>query len=402
MPAKTKIKVISVFGTRPEAIKMAPVALELARRKNRFTSIICVTAQHRRMLDDAMKSFGIKSDYDLDIMQDSQTLTHITTAALERSGKIMDKEKPDLVLVHGDTTTTLAAAMAAYYRRIPVGHVEAGLRTRDKYQPFPEEMNRRLADAISELHFAPTKVSKNALLADNIGAESIFTTGNTVIDALKMMVKKSKRRPRNIDGKFVLMTCHRRENFGPPLREIFSAVRDFANDTGIRVVYPVHPNPNILSVAHNILGRSKNIRLVEPMDYFDMVDLMARAYFVLTDSGGIQEEAPFLKKPVIVLRNISERPEAVAAGAVIIAGNDYKGVSAAMRRLASDKKLYASMSRGASPYGDGRAASRIIDAIEYYFGLRKKRPSDFTDASLNNEYSVRSGFVARQGARSAV
>ncbi|PKN01729.1 MAG: UDP-N-acetylglucosamine 2-epimerase (non-hydrolyzing) [Elusimicrobia bacterium HGW-Elusimicrobia-1] len=401
------MKILSVFGTRPEAIKMAPVALELARRKNRFSSVICVTAQHRRMLDDAMKVFGIKSDYDLDIMQDSQSLTHITTAVLERSGKVMDAEKPDLVLVHGDTTTTLAATLAAYYRRIPAGHVEAGLRTRNIYQPFPEEMNRRLTDAVCELHFAPTKASKNALLAENIAARGIFTTGNTVIDALKTaatLVKKSKRPSLlpDITGKFVLMTCHRRENFGRPLREIFAAVRDFANDSGIRVVYPVHPNPNILPAAKKILGGSKNIRLIEPVDYFTLVELMSGAYFVLTDSGGIQEEAPFLKKPVIVLRNISERPEAVAAGAVIIAGNGYQGVSGAMKRLASDKKLYASMSRGASPYGDGRAAARTLDAIEYYFGLRKKRPADFTDASLNNEYSGRAGFGARQGARSAV
>ncbi|MDI6757359.1 MAG: UDP-N-acetylglucosamine 2-epimerase (non-hydrolyzing), partial [Endomicrobiia bacterium] len=353
---RKKIKIISVFGTRPETIKMSPVAAELVRRKNLFSSVVCVTAQHRKMLDDAMSAFGLKSNYDLDIMQDSQTLTHITVAALERLEKVFARERPDMVLVHGDTTTTLAASLAAYYRKIPVGHVEAGLRTFDKYQPYPEEMNRRLADAMCELHFAPTAAAREALLSENIGPKGIFTTGNTVIDALKTALESiektvifipstGRRYPQKSlapdSRRFILMTCHRRENFGRPAREIFSAVRDFAAATGIAVVYPVHPNPNISEPAKKILGNSKNIRLIEPVDYFTLVELMSKAYFILTDSGGLQEEGPFLKKPVLVLRNVSERPEAVAAGAAALIGNGYDGVKKALTRLASDKKLYA-------------------------------------------------------------
>lgn len=376
------IKVMTVFGTRPEAIKMCPLVKELENREG-IESIVCVTAQHRQMLDQVLKLFEITPDYDLNIMRDRQTLTGITTRALEGLEQVLEEAKPDLVLVHGDTTTTFAGSLAAYYHQIPVGHVEAGLRTYQKYFPFPEEMNRKMTGAIADLHFSPTISNKNNLLKENI-TEGIFITGNTVIDALKTTVRKDYEfmtpELQNVDfehRKIITMTAHRRENLGKPLEQICNAVLRIAKEfADVTVIYPVHLNPKVRETAFSILGEQENVMLIDPLDVEELHNLMDRCYFMLTDSGGIQEEAPALGKPVLVLRNETERPEAVEAGTVRIAGCDEEVVYQMTKELLTSQEEYDKMSRAVNPYGDGEACRRIVDAILYHFGQGEK-PADF-------------------------
>ena len=377
----SKLKVMSVFGTRPEAIKMAPLALELNRHKE-LESLICVTAQHRQMLDSVMNCFNLKADYDLDIMGKNQTLSDVTTRVLTSLGAVFEAARPDLVLVHGDTTTTFSAALAAFYAKIPVGHVEAGLRTFDRYSPFPEEMNRCLVGRIASMHFAPT--AKNAEnLRNEAVTGSIFVTGNTVIDAMKYTVGgKDFDSPELADIDFsrrvITMTCHRRENYGQPMENIFSAVRDIARQfPDVAVVYPVHMSPVVRETARSILGQEKNVRLIEPLDAMDMHRLMSKSFLVMTDSGGIQEEAPALGKPVLVMRRETERPEAVAAGTVRLCGVEYDSIVKDAQELLTNKAVYDSMARAVNPYGDGNACPRIAQAILFEAGLAGERPDEF-------------------------
>lgn len=379
-----------VFGTRPEAIKMAPLVKKFQEYKKDFVTNVCVTAQHRQMLDDVLRTFAIKPDYDLNIMQDGQTLYHVTSEALLRMKGVLEKEKPDVVLIHGDTTTAFATALSAFYQQIPVGHVEAGLRSYDKYRPFPEEANRLLADDLCSLHFAPTKTSERALLKENIDPKGIFVTGNTVIDALHMILKTKRGfsnpalkkafpgNPSKLPFPLVLITAHRRENFGRPFEEAFTAIKRAAERFPKALfVYPVHLNPNVQEPAKRILGKSSNILLIPPLDYPDLSGLMKLSYFVVTDSGGIQEEAPSIGKPVLVLRDVTERPEAVVAGTVKIIGTDEGKVFSNIKRLFEDKTFYNRMARAVNPYGDGKACERIVESTRYYFGLRKSKPSRF-------------------------
>lgn len=377
----SKIKVMSVFGTRPEAIKMAPLALELQRREG-LESLICVTAQHREMLDSVMSCFGIKADADLNIMGKNQTLTDVTVRALKGLEGCFAEFKPDLVLVHGDTSTTFSAALAAFYAKIPVGHVEAGLRTYDRYSPFPEEMNRCLVGRLATMHFAPT--AKNA---DNLRREAvtgdIFVTGNTVIDAMKYTVTgegftSPELTKVDFSKRVIAMTCHRRENYGEPMKNIFSAVRELALEhPEIEIVYPVHLSPIVRNAANEHLAGLRNVHLIEPLDAMDMHRLMSASYMVMTDSGGIQEEAPALGKPVLVLRKETERPEAVAAGTVKLSGVDRDDILRDANELLCSDEAYERMARAVNPYGDGNACARIADAIEFSFGLRDERPEEF-------------------------
>ncbi|MBN2406542.1 MAG: UDP-N-acetylglucosamine 2-epimerase (non-hydrolyzing) [Elusimicrobia bacterium] len=378
-----KKKILVVFGTRPEAIKMAPVIAELKRREC-FGVKSAVTAQHRGMLDQVLDLFGISPEYDLDIMTRSQTLHMIVSRCMEGLRKVYEKEKPDLVLVHGDTTTTLAAALSAYYLMIPAGHVEAGLRSFDMYNPFPEEQNRRLTDSLCTLHFAPTRGNRMNLLGENVAPGSVYVTGNTVIDALKHITSKglapenSALRKMLPGRKFVLVTAHRRENFGKPLENICRALKKLSGDfPDLRFVYPVHLNPNVNGTVRKMLGKNGGFLLVPPVSYRDMVWLMKNCHFCFTDSGGIQEEAPSLGKPVLVLRKVTERPEAVAAGTVKVIGTGEEEIYGWGRRILERKEVYRRFSRSVNPYGDGRAAVRTADAIEYWLGLRKKRPGDW-------------------------
>ncbi len=376
-----KIKVMSVFGTRPEAIKMCPLVLELQSRPE-FESIVCVTAQHREMLDSVLDTFGVKPDYDLDIMEKGQTLAIITTKILELLGGVLREAKPDVVLVHGDTTTTFVSALAAFYEQIPVGHVEAGLRTFTRYSPFPEEMNRCLVGRIAQYHFAPTAQNRNNLVREAIEGE-IYVTGNTVIDAMKYTVNDrpfSEPRLNEIDfsRRVITLTCHRRENYGKPMEDIFSAVADMARafpDT--LTVYPVHLSPTVRECAAKFLGGIDNIMLIDPLDAMDMHKLMDRSYMVMTDSGGLQEEAPALGKPVLVLRLETERPEAIDAGTVVLAGIDRDNIFRLASELLTNEETYSSMAHATNPYGDGNACPRIADALLYGFGLRDCAPEDF-------------------------
>lgn len=376
-----KIKVVSVFGTRPEAIKMAPLVLELDRRAE-IDSLVCVTAQHREMLDGVLSCFGIKPDFDLNIMEPRQTLAGITSKALNGLCNIFSEVKPDLVLVHGDTTTTFAGALAAFYSRVNVGHVEAGLRTYDRYSPYPEEMNRRLVGQIASLHFAPTQANASNLLREGIH-DGIFVTGNTVIDAMRYTVNGSGFSSPSLaeidfGRRIIVMTCHRRENYGEPMENIFSAVRKLAETfPDVDIIYPVHPSPDVKSAAARILGGVRGVKLIEPLDAIDMHRLMSCAYMIMTDSGGIQEEAPALGKPVLVLRRETERPEAVAAGTVKLAGTDRDEIFRLASELLTDEREYLSMSRAVNPYGDGNACRRIADAILYRFGLCSAAPEEF-------------------------
>ncbi len=379
---KDKIKVMLVFGTRPEAIKMCPLALKLREHSN-IETIVCVTAQHRQMLDQVLDAFKIKPEYDLNVMKDKQTLTHITAEVLERLCEVIQKEKPDIVLVHGDTTTTFSAALAAFYNKVKVGHVEAGLRTYDKYSPYPEEMNRQLVTKIADLYFAPTQNNKNNLLRELVEETLIYTTGNTVIDALKTTVREDYKFTHPVlskidfNKKVIFMTAHRRENLGEPLQNICNAVKEIAKkNKDVVVVYPVHLNPAVQDVATKTLGEVKNVHLIEPLDVITTHNLINKSYMVLTDSGGIQEEAPSLGKPVLVLRSETERPEAVTAGTVKIVGTDKKVIIEETQKLLDDKEEYKKMSRALNPYGDGNSCERIVEGIMYYFGMKEDRPKD--------------------------
>lgn len=377
------MKVMSIFGTRPEAVKMCPLVNELKNYPG-VESLVCVTAQHRQMLDQVLRLFDVKPDYDLNIMRDRQTLTGITVRVLEGLESVMNEAKPDIVLVHGDTSTSFVGGLAAFYHQIRVGHVEAGLRTYDKYSPFPEEMNRRLTGSLADLHFSPTVSNKKNLLREGVLEETIFITGNTVIDALKTTVREDYRFAdpalQKIDfaGKRVIvMTAHRRENLGEPLENICRAVRRIAeNNSDVYVVYPVHLNPRVRETAFAILDGLPNVLLCDPMDVEELHNLMARCYMLLTDSGGIQEEAPALGKPVLVLRNETERPEAVEAGTVKIAGTEEETIYKMTDTLLHDRIEYNKMAQAANPYGDGLASRRTAEAILYYFG-QGARPADF-------------------------
>lgn len=377
-----KIKVMTVFGTRPEAIKMAPLVLELQKQSQRFEAITTVSAQHREMLDQVLDIFHIKPDYDLNIMHARQTLTDITSNVLINLDKILKEAKPDIVLVHGDTTTTFAASVAAFYNQIPIGHVEAGLRTWEKYSPYPEEMNRQMTDAMTDLYFAPTNQSKANLLKENHKEDNIFITGNTAIDALKQTVDKEyhhdildKVSP---DNKLILLTMHRRENQGEPMRRVFKVIREVVESReDVEVIYPVHLSPAVQETAKEILGNTERIHLISPLDVVDFHNLAARSYFIMTDSGGVQEEAPSLGKPVLVLRDTTERPEGVEAGTLKLVGTESEKVKKEMEELLDNDAEYRRMAQAKNPYGDGKASERILDAITYYFGVTDKKPIEF-------------------------
>ena len=378
-----KIKVMTIFGTRPEAIKMAPLALELGRREG-IEAICCVTAQHREMLDSVLEIFDLKPDYDLNIMQPRQTLSSITSRCLTGMDDVLEQAKPDLVLVHGDTSTTFAGALAAFYHQVPVGHVEAGLRTYDKWSPFPEEMNRKMVGSIADLHFCPTVSNRENLARENI-TKGVFLTGNTVIDALQTTVQENFTFREDVlnqldyeKRKVILVTCHRRENYGQPMTNIMTALRRIAEDNpDAELVYPVHLSPVVQECAHKHLDGHPRIHLIAPLSVDEMHNLMARCYMVMTDSGGLQEEAPALGKPVLVLRKETERPEAVAAGTVKLAGVEEEDVYTLGCQLLRDPILYHKMAHAANPYGDGQACRRIADAIEWHFGLRETAPEEF-------------------------
>ena len=377
------IKVFTVFGTRPEAIKMAPLIYALKSRPS-IDCKVCVTAQHREMLDMVMNLFDLKPDFDLNIMTERQTLAGITTKALTGLEEVFRQEKPDLVLVHGDTSTTFAGSLAAYYNQIKVGHVEAGLRTYDKYFPFPEEMNRRLTGAIADLHFSPTKNNRANLINEGINPDTIFVTGNTVIDAFKTTIKRdfsfvgTPLEGIDMDKRFILMTAHRRENLGQPLENICKAVARLVRDfPDIEVIYPVHLNPAVRETANSILGNIPRVHLVEPLDVDVLHNAMAKAHLILTDSGGLQEEAPALGKPVLVLRGETERPEAAEAGTVKIAGTEEDIIYSLASQLLTDEEEYHKMSVAVNPYGDGNASRRITDAILYHFGITSVRPVEW-------------------------
>ena len=371
------LKVVTVFGTRPEAIKMAPLVQELKKYPGEINCKVAVTAQHREMMDQVLRLFDILPDYDLNVMQDRQSLYDITVRSLAGLEEVLQREKPDLVLVHGDTTTTFVGALAAYYEQIPVGHVEAGLRTYNRLSPFPEEMNRRLTDTLSELHFAPTIQAKQNLLREGIPGENIYVTGNTVIDALLETVKKdysfSDPVLQSIDYKsrrVLLVTAHRRENLGEPLENICLALKELVeNYPDVEVVFPVHKNPLVRQVVEKILSGLERVRLIEPLDYQPFANLIKNSYLVLSDSGGLQEESPALGKPVLVLRDTTERPEAVEAGTVRLIGSEQAKIVAAAKSLLEDRQEYEKMANVVNPYGDGNASRRIAHVIRMKFGL---------------------------------
>lgn len=366
----TPLKILSIFGTRPEAIKMAPVVRALRQQPDRFTSVVCVTAQHRQMLDQVLSLFAIQPDYDLNLMQANQTLAQITASALTQLDHVIARERPDWVLVQGDTTTALVGALAAFYQRVKVGHIEAGLRTWDKQQPFPEEINRQLADAISDLHFAPTETARAHLLREGRAPHSIIVTGNTVIDALLEVAAQPydwasgelASVPR--DKRLILVTAHRRENFGAPLEEICAALGELAvRFPDVQLVYPVHLNPNVQGVVRRTLSALPNVTLLPPLEYLPLVQLLKQATLVLTDSGGLQEEAPSLGKPVLVLRAVTERPEGVTAGTVKLVGTSREAIVQETARLLTDTVAYEAMARASNPYGDGQASQRILASL---------------------------------------
>ena len=381
-----KLKIMTVFGTRPEAIKMCPLVLEMRKYSDSIEPIVAVTAQHREMLDQVLELFNIVPDYDLNIMTSGQTLYDVTTRALMGLKDVMESAKPDIVLVHGDTTTTFAGALAAFYAQIPVGHVEAGLRTGNKYSPYQEEMNRKLTGSLADIHFSPTSTSKSNLLKENVNPEAILVTGNTVIDALQTTVR--------VDYKFddddlnkvlaggkrlILMTTHRRENLGEPMRHVYRALKSVLEaHADVEAIFPVHKNPKVREIVQEELGHLSQVHLIEPMDYEPFANLMAKVDIVLTDSGGIQEEAPALGKPVLVLRDTTERPEAVEAGTVKLIGTEYEDVLRETNLLLDDADHYRSMAEAANPYGDGRACERIIKAILLRNGYKVENFSEFT------------------------
>ena len=360
------IKVMTVFGTRPEAIKMAPLVKELKKRKE-VECIVCVTAQHREMLDQVLETFDIVPDYDLNIMQKGQTLTDITVRALKGLEDVIKEVKPNIVLVHGDTTTTFAGALAAFYNQTDIGHVEAGLRTYDKYSPYPEEMNRQMVSSLSDMNFAPTKLSADNLIKEGKKKENIFITGNTVIDAMSTTISDDYQNEVFDwvgNDRMILLTAHRRENIGDSMRSIFKAVKRIVTEfPDVKVVYPIHKNPVVREIANEIFGDCDKVKLIEPLEVFDFHNFMNKSYIILTDSGGVQEEAPALGKPVLVLRNTTERPEGITAGTLKLAGTDEKTIYKLTKELLENKEEYEKMSKASNPYGDGKASKRIADAI---------------------------------------
>ena len=380
-----KLKVMVVFGTRPEAIKMAPLVLELQKHSDSIETITVVTAQHRQMLDQVLETFSIKPHYDLDIMGQNQSLLDITGKILEKFDPVVKQELPDIILVHGDTTTTFVASLVAFYNQVRIGHVEAGLRTFDKYSPFPEEMNRQMTDNLADLYFAPTSESKENLLKENHPESAIVITGNTAIDALKLTVQSDYYHEvldqLDPDKKLVLVTMHRRENQGQPMRNVFAALREMVDlHQEIEVVYPVHLSPAVQETANDILAGHDRIHLIEPLDVLDFHNLASRSYFIMTDSGGVQEEAPSLGKPVLVLRDTTERPEGVRAGTLKLVGTDPVSVKEAMTALLTDETLYGQMSQAPNPYGDGNASERIVQTIKHYFGFAESA-SEFQEGA---------------------
>lgn len=380
-----KLKVMTIFGTRPEAIKMAPVILELQKFPAEVEVTVAVTAQHREMLDQVLNLFAIRPDYDLNIMSAGQTLFDITSRAILGLNKILEEVKPNIVLVHGDTTTTFAGALAAYYHQISVGHVEAGLRTGNKFSPYPEEMNRKLTAALTDLNFAPTNTAKENLLREGIDAEKIFVTGNTVIDALYKTVRHDFKFSDELlnaidyDGKrIILVTTHRRENWGEPLRQIYRALKKLLEDfPDVEIIFPVHKNPIVREVVDEELGNLNRVHLIDPLDYEPFANLMSRVKLILTDSGGVQEEAPALGKPVLVLRDTTERPEAVDAGTVKLVGTNFDNVYQNAKILLTDADEYKKMSESHNPYGDGMAAKRIVQAILWSYKISDIKPTPF-------------------------
>lgn len=361
------IKVISIFGTRPEAIKMAPLVKKLEKRKE-IESIVVVTAQHRQMLDSVLDTFKIKPNYDLNIMKQGQTLGEITTRALTGLEEVIQKEKPDIVLVHGDTTTTFAGALAAFYNGVSIGHVEAGLRTYDKYSPYPEEMNRQMVDCMTDMYFAPTLMSKENLLKEGKDKSKIYVTGNTAIDAMSTTIKNNYTHPElewiKQNEKMILLTAHRRENLGEPMRNIFKAVKRITDEfCDVKVIYPIHLNPKVREIANEIFDGDDKVHLIEPLEVFDFHNFQNKSYLILTDSGGIQEEAPSLGKPVLVLRDTTERPEGIKAGTLKLVGTDEETIYNETKKLLTNQKEYEKMSRASNPYGDGHASEKIVDAI---------------------------------------
>lgn len=362
-----KIKVMSVFGTRPEAIKMAPLVKELESREE-IESIVCVTAQHREMLDQVLETFKITPDYDLNIMKQGQTLGDVTTRALNGLEEVIRECRPDIVLVHGDTTTTFAGALAAFYNQVAIGHVEAGLRTWDKYSPFPEEMNRQMVDCMADMFFAPTELSKTNLINEGKDEEKIYITGNTAIDAMSTTVDEGYTHPElewiKEGERMILLTAHRRENLGDPMRNIFRAIKRIVDEfEDIKVIYPIHMNPKVREVANEVLGDNDRVKMIEPLEVFDFHNFQNKSFIILTDSGGIQEEAPSLGKPVLVLRDTTERPEGIDAGTLKLVGTDEEVIYEETRKLLTDKEVYDKMSKASNPYGDGHASERIVDAI---------------------------------------
>lgn len=366
-----KIKVMSIFGTRPEAIKMAPLVKELEKREE-IESIVCVTAQHREMLDQVLKTFDITPQYDLNMMKQGQTLIDITTGALTGVDSVIKEARPDIVLVHGDTSTTFAGALAAFYNQTAIGHVEAGLRTYNKYSPYPEEMNRQMVDCMTDMFFAPTALSRDNLLKENIDDDKIYVTGNTAIDAMDTTVDENYSHPELewLNGdKMILLTAHRRENLGEPMKNIFRGIRKVLDEVeGIKVIYPIHKNPIVRACADEIFGDCDRVKLIEPLEVFDFHNFQNLAHIILTDSGGIQEEAPSLGKPVLVLRDTTERPEGIDAGTLKLVGTDSDVIYKETIRLLTDKAEYDRMSKASNPYGDGHASERIVDAIIEKFG----------------------------------
>ena len=380
-----RIKVMTIFGTRPEAIKMAPLVLELEKQSEHFESIVTVTAQHRQMLDQVLEIFKVHPDFDLNIMKDRQTLIDVTTRGLEGLNKVMEEVKPDIVLVHGDTTTTFIAALAAFYNKIVVGHVEAGLRTWNKYSPYPEEMNRQLTGVMADLHFAPTPKAAQNLLNENKSEEAIFITGNTAIDALKTTVTPEYSHPvleKLGNDRLILLTAHRRENLGQPMRNMFKAVKRLVEEhDDVQVIYPVHLNPVVREIADEVLGNDPRIQLIEPLDVYDLHNFASRAHLILTDSGGVQEEAPSLGVPVLVLRDTTERPEGIEAGTLKLAGTEEETIYSMAKELLTNREAYEAMAKAANPYGDGNASKRIAEAIRYYFKQTSERPEPYNPLS---------------------
>jgi UDP-N-acetylglucosamine 2-epimerase (non-hydrolysing) len=382
MTEQNRLKVMTIFGTRPEAIKMAPLVLELNKHAEQIESIVCVTAQHREMLDQVLEAFAIQPDYDLDVMKPGQTLSELTSRVLQGLEPVFQDAKPDLVLVHGDTLTTFVASYAAFIQQIQVGHVEAGLRTWNKLSPFPEEMNRQLTGVLADLHFAPTAWSAGNLLAENKNAMNIYTTGNTVTDVFQYTVKQDYTHE-VLDWvgerKLILMTAHRREAQGEPHRRIFKAVRELADEfEDIAIVYPVHPSPAVKEPAYEMLGNHPRIKLIEPLDVVDLHNFYPHTHMILTDSGGLQEEAPSFGVPVLVLRDTTERPEGIEAGTLELVGTDDQLIYIKAKQLLTDKVAYAKMAEAANPYGDGRASARIVQAILHHFNRGADRPNPFS------------------------